>query len=400
LLGYDNSYFASTETSLLMRTFQRPAMIFHVAFRLSHEPRKASELRPVRMLEAFEQLGYEVLEVSGTHRDRQNKIRSLRRRIKNGLKVDFVYSEAATAPTGIGEPVTFSTSFTRDISFLKFCQRKGIPVGLFYRDLYWCFPIYTETVSWPLSALLRGLFRWDLRRYRAAEFRIYLPSLKMAEYLPIIRRERVRALPPGGEFHSALAAHSTDELRLLYVGGLGSNYRLHATIAEIATRDEVSLTLCVPKQQWLEREAEYRTSLGQNISLVHKSGLELEQLYKQVDVCLLAVEPIAYWGFAAPVKLFEYISYGKPIIASNGTFSGGFVVDNDLGWSVDYGSGQLGALIDTLQNDRSELTRVARRVREARLQHTWVARASNVVADLVGENLAVNESSPLESRLD
>ena len=360
----------------------RPAMIFHVAFRLNPEPRKASELRPLRMRQAFEKLGYEVLEVSGTHPERRDRMRELRRRIEQGLRVDFVYSEASTAPTGIGEPVTPATSLTRDIAFLRFCERRGIPVGLFYRDIYWCFPIYEESVKRPLSTVLRALFRWDLRRYRRAGFRIYLPSMKMAGHLPIVDRERLRALPPGGDPHDVSATPPEPRLRLLYVGGLGSNYRLHRTVAEIAGRDDVELTLCVPEAQWLDRRAEYENLLAPNIRLVHRSGPELQELYERTDACMLAVEPIDYWSFAAPVKLFEYISYGKPIIASNGSFSGEFVSEHGLGWSVDYGSGQLGELLGGLAEDRSEFDRIAEHVRAVRSQHTWVARAAEVAEDL------------------
>lgn len=361
-------------------------MIFHVAYRLSSEAKNASALRPVRMRRAFEQIGYEVYVVAGTHAERREQTGTLKRRIRDGLAIDFVYSEAATTPTGLGEPVTWATSFTRDISFLRYCQRHRIPVGLFYRDAYWRFPIYDELVKWPLSAVLRAFYKWDLRRYRRADFRIYLPSMQMKRWLPTLRPHRVRPLPPGGDLRPTRETESDGKLRLLYVGGLGNNYRLHQAIKEISERENVLLTLCVPEAHWADRRAEYVGKMGANVTLVHQSGAELEALYAQTDVCLLAVEPIEYWGFAAPVKLFEYISYGKPILASNDTFSGEFVTERDLGWSVDYGKGKLGAKLDELSMNPREVQRVANRVQAVRAEHTWEARACEVAADLAGSD--------------
>ncbi|WP_346058086.1 glycosyltransferase family protein [Leucobacter alluvii] len=368
-------------------------MIFHVAYRLASDPKNASALRPVRMRRAFEAIGYNVHEISGTHAERRKQMQRLKSEIRAGLRIDFVYSEAATTPTGLGEPVTKATSLTRDIAFLRFCQRADIPVGLFYRDIYWRFPIYTETVKWPLSAILRAFYRWDLRRYRRGGFRIYLPSLEMAEWLPMIPRERIRALPPGGDAREIDSTVEHGGIRILYVGGLGSNYRLRETIAEISQTPEVSLTLCIPEAHWRARSAEYADVMAANVKLVHQSGSQLDALYRDADVCLLAVEPIKYWGFAAPVKLFEYVSHGKPILASTGTYSGRFVVANDLGWSVDYGSGALRDKLDELLAQPDELQDVAQRVRTASRQHTWEARALQVAKDLAGASWSASRAS-------
>lgn len=359
-------------------------MIFHAAYPLKAEPRNASALRPVRMRSAFEEIGYEVIEISGFHAQRREQIKALKHRIESGLEVAFVYSEAATTPTGLGEPVTPATSLTRDISFLRFCQRRGIPVGLFYRDIYWCFPIYTETVKWPIATILRRFYRWDLRRYRRAGFRIYLPSEQMADWMPIIDRARVGPLPPGGDPHPSATTDSAGRLRLLYVGGLGSNYRLHESVKEMSGLEGVEITLCMPEAHWVDRRNEYERLISDNIRIVHESGAALERLYANTDACMLVVEPIKYWGFAAPVKLFEYLSYGKPILASNDTFSGDFVRDNGLGWSVEYGSGQLRELLEALRSSPESLATVAKHVREVREDHTWQARAREVARDLAG----------------
>lgn len=377
----------------------RPVMIFHVAYRLDPEAKSASGIRPLKMRRAFEAIGYRVIEISGRHPERREQMRRVRQQIRGGLRVDFVYSENATAPTGLGEPVTSATSLTRDIKFLRFCRRSGIPVGLFYRDIYWNFPIYTEVLRWPMYSILRALHRRDLRGYRRAGIDIYLPSMEMAEWVPIIDPARFRELPPGCEIRdpaphggadrpadpAAPAADAPDAerpaLRLIYVGGLGDTYRLHESVRAIAGREGVELTICTREGEWQQREPEYRALKAPNIRVVHRSGEELRELYDQANASLLAVEPIVYWTFAVPVKLFEYLGNGKPVLASEGSFSGRFVHDQGVGWTVPYGSDAFGELLDRLVADPAELQRVTERAREVRHEHTWEARARRVAAD-------------------
>lgn len=375
-------------------TAEKPLMIFHVAYRLNPDAKSASGIRPLKMRQAFEEIGYRVLEISGRHPQRRAQIKRIRGLIAGGLRVDFVYSESATAPTGLGEPVTSATSLSRDIRFLRFCRQSGIPVGLFYRDIYWNFPIYTEVLRWPMYVLMRMLHRRDLRGYRRANIDVYVPSMEMSEWVPIIDRARFRELPPGGEIRdSTVETQGADDsssessarasLRLLYVGGLSDNYRLHESVRAIAGRKGVSLTICTREAEWQARESEYRDLMAPNIRVVHRSGDELRELYDEANACLLAVEPIVYWTFAVPVKLFEYLGNGKPVIASAGSYSGRFVRDQSVGWTVAYGADEFADTLDRLVERPEELEAVTEWVRTVRRDHTWQARAKQVVADLV-----------------
>ncbi|WP_058593409.1 glycosyltransferase family protein [Leucobacter chromiiresistens] len=365
---------------------EQPVMIFHVAYRLNPEAKSASGIRPVKMRQAFEDIGYRVIEISGRHPERREQIARVRKQIENGLRVDFVYSESATAPTGLGEPVTRATSLSRDIRFLRFCKRAGIPVGLFYRDIYWNFPIYAEVLRWPMYSIMRMLHRRDLRGYRRAGIDIYLPSMEMSQWVPTIDRARFRELPPGCEIRDGAPAPEGERapLRLLYVGGLSDNYRMHESVRAIAGRPGVTLTICTREAEWKLREPEYREMMAPNIRVVHRSGDELRELYDEANACLLAVEPIVYWTFAVPVKLFEYLGNGKPVLASSGSYSGRFVRDQSVGWTVDYGSAGFAETLDRLVERPEELEAVTEWVRKVRHDHTWQSRARQVVADLAG----------------
>lgn len=355
-------------------------MIFHVPFRLNPEATSASGIRPVKIRNAFEANGYEVLEVSGHHSERRKQMREIKRRIAEGFEVDFVYSEASTTPTGLGEPVTTATSLTRDIKFLRFCRRSGIPVGLFYRDIYWQFDEYAKRVGQPYSTILRWRYRADLRGYEDAVDRIYLPSMGMADYLPLANQPQAAALPPGAERIDGPVPD--DGVSLFYVGGTGGYYRMQETVRGVEAAEGARLTICTRESEWQEAAPLYRDALGESTRVVHKSGAELGDLYDDAHIGALLMEPMEYREFAAPMKLYEYLGRAKPIIATQGSLAGNFVEEHGIGWALPYDSDALSALLERLMKDRSQLDEKTERTKMVREDHTWEARARQVAVDL------------------
>ena len=357
------------------------SIIFHVPFRLNPDAVSASGIRPVQMRRAFEELGYDVHEVQGTHAERRAQIRQLTQAIHRGKRFDFVYSEAATTPTGLGEPVTAATSLRRDVDFLRQCRRAGIPVGLFYRDIYWQFDEYATRVGQPYATVLRWRYRADLRGYRSAVDRIYLPSMRMAEYLPKANQAQAAELPPASDIVDSPLAHGDPSL--FYVGGTNDYYRMEETIRGVALSANARMTICTRENEWRQNRDRYLDVLTSRISVVHKSGSELEALYADANLGSLLMEPIEYREFAAPLKLYEYLGHGKPIIATEGTLAGDFVITHGIGWAIPYRADALAALLDTLSAEPHLVAAVHQRVREVRHRHTWRARAEQVASDLM-----------------
>ena len=62
-----------------------------------------SSVRPNQMLNAFKLCGYIVDDVTGYGSERKQKIREIKKNIKNGVKYDFVYSESINIPTVLSE---------------------------------------------------------------------------------------------------------------------------------------------------------------------------------------------------------------------------------------------------------------------------------------------------------
>ena len=118
------------------------------------------------------------------------------------------------------------------------------------------------------------------------------------------------------------------------------------------------------------------------IDVVHGSGQELEALYERADACVLFVEPDPYREFAAPVKLYEYLGHGKPVIASAGTLAAETVAACGAGWTPPYDAAELTGLLRRLLAAPDAVEEAAGRARQARAEHTWLRRANTVVEDM------------------
>ncbi|MFX0537022.1 glycosyltransferase [Ornithinimicrobium sp. Y1847] len=366
---------------------QRPgegrAMVFHAPYPLTGGT--GSAVRPVKMRDAFVELGYEVIEVTGRGADRRRATRALASRLRDGLEVDFAYGENSTMPTLLTEPHHLPTHPFVDLRLLYLLRRNGIPAGLFYRDVYWRYPEYTERVNRIVATGTRTLYHGELLAYGRWLDRVYLPSDQIAAVVPHLRADQPRALPPGGAVLDEPRVEGP--FTVLYVGNLSHYYRMHELFAAVAATPDVHLLLCTPPESWAAVRSGYERWLGPRVEVVHERGEGLRPLFARADVCSLVVEPSEYRDFASPVKLYEYLGHGKPVIASAGTLAGSVVEEGGLGWQVPYAATDLGALLTRLQGEwrragRGEVGEVTERVRAARHGHTWAARAREVAADL------------------
>ncbi|MGP9583098.1 MULTISPECIES: glycosyltransferase [unclassified Brachybacterium] len=358
----------------------RPQMLFHAPFPIDPRPRGASRLRPLRMLEAFREVGYRVHPVVGAPRQRAVAFRAARRRLRSGQQLELLYSENSTQPNLLATSVHDGLAPLLDARILCWARRRNVPAGEFYRDVYWRFSTSLRNVRTPRAAVMNLLYRLDLAVLRLARVHLFLPSERMAPIVPISDTSS-SALPPGA---TVVDSSTPDGLHLLYVGGLGAEYGLDACLEAVAETEETTLTMCVPPADWAKNRSRYEAYLGSRIRVVHGSGAELEPLYDAASACVLFVEPGEYRTFAAPVKFFEYVGHGKPVLLSRGTYAGELGERLGVGPVVDYSADALRAELIELQADPERLRGYAEAARRSRHALTWRARAEQAAMRLSG----------------
>lgn len=364
-------------------------MIFHHPLPLDYNAKSASGIRPIKMLEAFKSLGYEVDLAVGYSLERKASIERIKENIKNGIKYDFCYSESSTMPTLLCDKHHLPLHPFLDFNFFKYLKTNKINIGLFYRDIYWCFPEYEKTVGKFKSVIAKFFYTLDLKIYEKTLKKLYLPTELMAEFVPIKNKEFMSALPPGLELDSNNDSKKYNDskkiINILYIGGLSNHYKLHKLFKAIKQNEYFSLTVCTRKEEWEKEKENYEEFLASNISIVHKSGIELRDLYSRCDVSSIFVEPQKYWSFAAPVKLFEYLGKFKPIIASSNTYAGEFVEKNDIGWTIAYDDASISKLLEYIINNPKEVLEKKNNCIRVAEENTWLKRAVKVKNDLMGD---------------
>lgn len=335
----------------------------------------------MKMLQALRQLG-EVWVVAGSSAQRAKQIRRIRSAVKEGVRFDFVYSESATLPTALTDDDRIPRRPLLDLRFFAFCRRKGIPVGLFYRDVFWRFPEFMAGQNPVKRFLAKASYHFDLFWYPFAVDILYLPSLPMLEHVPISRRISVQALPPGADVGGIAKPDTDGHLEVLYAGGLSATYDNRRFVEALADIENLRLTICTRDYEWEAERGNYEPLMGANTRVVHQSGEELRQTMMRSHIATVCSCPNPYRKFGVPVKVYEALGAGLPIVASSDTLAGEIVEELGVGWQVPYEVDEMRDLFTRLAADRSLAEEKRARAVELRQEHSWVVRAQQVADEL------------------
>lgn len=362
----------------------RRRILFHHPRKIGVESNSGSRIRPQKMLKAFKDLGYLVTLVDGTSTERKKKITGVRREIESGAKFDFCYAENAPIPYAITDPDHLPRHPFMDRAFFRFLKKQSIPIGLFYRDIYWRFESFKSLHNPLVSALCLPLFKFDLS-YHTLDYidRLYLPTEALAAHFPkSFRPPPIQALPPGTEIPSDSDAPKTFQKKALYVGGLlPPAYDLSLLFEVFTQLPEWELTIVCRENEYAQTNSLYPWGSLPNLIVLHESGEALNAIYESNRVFLLVREPHPYLDIAIPVKLLEAWGHGLPILTNSRACDASLIEDEGGGWiAPDMPS--LIAKLRQLENDPEEWNRCHKAVLEIRQRHTWKTRAETVAQEL------------------
>lgn len=353
-----------------------------------------SQIRPYKMKEAFETLGYEVDFIEGYGSERKKAIGAIKDNILSGVRYDFLYSESSTMPTLLTEKNHLPLYPNLDFGFFSFCKKHGIPIGLFYRDFHWKFPFYGDSVKGIKKMAALTAYRYDLIRYRQLLDRFFLPSDEAGDYFKGTELEKIKvSLLPGADpdekelaaKHSFYAERSKEEnkrLKLFYVGGLGGHYQIEELMSSVNKVPGTELVVCCREAEWQKNSGTLSKYLSDRVRVVHEKGEGLIKFFRESDVCLACFGHSEYMDMAMPIKVFEYLSYTIPIITTMDTAAGRFVSRNDIGWDVEYCEDSIISLLEELAGDYSLIVEKHENARRALEDNTWVSRAKTVACEL------------------
>lgn len=344
-------------------------------------------IRPKRMKEAFEKIGYKVYPVIGSSTERAKAIGEIKNLINSGQKFEFLYSESANFPTILLDEDHIPRHPFLDFNFFRFVKAHKIPIGLFYRDIYWRFETYKKEVNILKRSISVPLFLYDLLNYKLYVDVLFVPSHSFASYIPMNLNQKIYPLPPGCRVPDK-QSHSYVEvknfLRVLYVGNIVPPEHDISILFKIAKHFEnnkkINFSVSCPADSWSKWSSYYLSAtdgkMPLNINLSHRKPDELENLYLESDLFFIPIND-EYTKIASLMKLYEDIGYGVPtLVAVNGeSETRKFVERENVGWVVDYSFDKITEFLNYISSNPKELEEKRKNVMNVRIRHTWEERA-------------------------
>lgn len=369
-------------------------IIFYFPQEISDSPTKGSELRPANMLKAFIKLGFEVEVVVGDSMQRKKAIKKIRHMINIGIIFDFLYAESTNLTVLLSDSHHFPIRPFLDYSFFRFLNKNKIPIGFFYRDLYWRFKELRPKSS--IIFLFKHFFYW-IEWYGIVKTvdHLFLPTYSISKYLPSSwPEEHLSALYPGfdSELQKTKVINNKKEpLNLLYVGGVKPPYYDLSPLFHLMDELlELKLTVITRKHEWDIYKSYYTKYNFKNIDIAYANNKEIANFYQTADLVLDIREPIGYLKTAMPIKIIESIGFELPVLLMHGTESAQFVYKENSGWVVSkYEDAK--KLLKKLDQQRELIENKINKIKKIKNDHTWEKRAIQVAMTLVKSNFTDNQ---------
>lgn len=344
-----------------MNLKNRPAVLL-----LGHYPLdrldRAPKVRTWAMAESLAKFS-DLTVISGTRSERRPWLQQFVR--EKGLKtIHGVYLEAAT-----------STMTLQDWRFLRCVRQAGLPLAIYIRDAYQRFPDLYPPKDLK-ERVLAVAYALTCRAYQDLATTLFFPTTGLSS---LFVHPQKRLLPPAG---SVLVPPPIDRnpFQIVYVGANGPHDGV-----EIAMEAMMRLSQTFPTAQLIliMRSGEHPRTVPPCCRLVEAAGMQLARWLWSSSLALIPRPDTVYNRLALPVKLFDYLSHGLPIVTTVGSEAAKLVVEEQVGAAV---LARPDAYADGMANLLSQPAALAAMRKRAfdliQTRHNWDQRAVTVLTAL------------------
>jgi hypothetical protein len=265
-----------------------------------------------------------------------------------------------------------------DLAFLGLARALGIPVLTYIRDAYQLFPEYATSQS-VKARVASAAFRPMVRALRAVSSTIATPTRGLATAIGVAD---AALLPPGAPSPVDVPLNA-DANALLFVGdgrlpAHGADRLLEAITAARRGGQDVRLTVvCRPGQ-------EPPGALPGWVDVQRAEGAGIHALLPDVVGTVIPRPRSPYNDLALPIKLFDYLSYGRPLLVTDCVEQAAIVSEAGVGIVSGDAPDQLALGIQRLlEASPAQLDSWSASATEAARRNSWRVRGERITELLV-----------------
>ena len=209
---------------------------------------------------------------------------------------------------------------------------------------------------------------------------VYFPSLSMSKYFKF---KDMRALPPAGDYVEDIQNLNAEGI--IYVGGISKRYGIELlmeALNKINKKQHVILRLVCRANEVCNIKKEYQEKDWLKIYNTSDKN-DLKELYNNSKIALIPIEKSKYNNFAIPIKLFEYMQYNVPIVATDNLEVKNIIEKYNIGIVTESDSEKFADAILKLYNDEELYLKLKNNERNALLsENLWKHRIQKINEDL------------------
>ncbi|MBK5432913.1 glycosyltransferase [Bacillus sp. TH25] len=326
-------------------------------------------VRSYSMLKEFENLDADVDVVYGSNpKERYEKVKSL---IAKKKSYKYCYIESRVGVTRFYDTLV--------LILLKNSIRP-LKIGFYYRDMYWKYGINLSNgrLKQSFVPLMNKVY---LKLIDNVCNVIYVQSEAFKEALqPLVKKADILLLPPGCE---KMVCNDFTQEDAFYVGEIDSVFSgvelLIQAFEIINIKTEINLNLVCRKYEYEEnlflKEVNHKFNW---LKISHHNKATIGEVYQRSKVAIIPRSGNEYTKLCLPIKLFEYISQEKPIVAVNHGETADFINYNKLGLlSNDTPESLASCILEMFNNDKLH-AEFKMNIKEYKKNNLWMNRIEHI----------------------
>lgn len=331
-------------------------------------------VRSLSILNAFKRINGNELDVIKGKNSRE-RYEQLKRLIKKGQIYDFCYIESRVGVTRYLD--------TKLLLALK--QKLKInKIGIYYRDMYWNYNIFFSENK--LRNMLIPIANKLYLKFLASicdVFFVQSESFKRAlrNFLPTTTQ--IELLPPGCENIKVSHSEAPETMEAIYVGEIDPIFSgvdlLIETFKIINQRQKLCLNLvCRENEYKINLDLQKANNMYDWLKISHHTKSNIGEVYNRADVAIIPRSGNEYTKLCLPVKLFEYISYERPVIAVNHGEVSQFISKTGIGVVTNDNPVDFANSILNIINSKKKYMEVVTNIKKLKQKSTWEQRVIDI----------------------